>query len=83
MLTVVLAILVKLIVILKLRLRNISKTITSLIFLNIYTPRQHILTHNSLSFKIFDKANRKFGLKVKEPLEINWRKPKLNAQQNH
>ena len=44
-LAVVLAILVKLVVILKLGLRSISKRITSLIFLNIYTPPQHALTH--------------------------------------
>ena len=34
----------KLAVILKLGLRNISKRITSLIVLNIYTPMQHALT---------------------------------------
>ena len=34
-------------------------------------------------FKIIDKANSKFDLKVKEALHINWRKPNLNAQQNH
>ena len=33
---------------LKLGLRNISKRITSLIFLNIYTPPQHDLTHKIL-----------------------------------
>ena len=44
-LAVVLAILAKLVVILKLGFRNISKRITSLIFLNIYTPPQHALTH--------------------------------------
>ena len=86
MLVVVLAILVKLVFILKLGLRSISKRIISLIFLNIYTPRQHALTHNSLCFicfKIIDKANSKFDLKIKEALYINWRKPKLNAQQNY
>ena len=40
-------------------------------------------SYNSLSFKIFDKANSKFDLKIKEALHINWRKPNLNAQQNH
>ena len=40
-----LAILPKLVVILKLGLRSISKRILSLIFLNIYTPLQHALTH--------------------------------------
>ena len=37
--------LVKLIIISKLGLRNITKGIKSLIFLNIYTPPQHALTH--------------------------------------
>ena len=45
MLAVVLATLAKLAVILKLGLRSISKKITSLIFLNIYTLPKHDLTH--------------------------------------
>ena len=73
----------KLIVILKLGLRSISKRITSLIFLNIYTPLQHALTHIILFLKIIDKSNSKFDLKIKEALHINKRKPNLNAQQNH
>ena len=81
-LAVVLAILVKLVVILKLGLRSISKRITSLIFLNIYTPTQ-LYSYNSLCFKIIDKANPKFDLKIKEALHVNWRKPNLNAQQSH
>ena len=40
-------------------------------------------SYNSLYFKIIDKANSKFDLKIKETLHINWRKPNLNAQQNH
>ena len=44
-LAVVLAILVKLVVILKLGLRNTAKRKTSLIFLNICTPSQHALTN--------------------------------------
>ena len=44
MLAVAPAKLVKLVVILKRGLRSISKRITSLIFLNIYTPPQHALT---------------------------------------
>ena len=59
-----------------------SKRITSLIFLNIYTPPQHALTHIIL-FVLVDKANSKFNLKIKEALHINWRKPNLNAQKNH
>ena len=40
-------------------------------------------SYNSLCFKIIDKANAKFDLKIKEALHINWRKPNVNAQQNH
>ena len=40
-------------------------------------------SHNSFSFKIIDKVNSKSDLKIKEALHINWRKPNLNAQQNH
>ena len=43
-LAVALAILAKLVVILTVGLRSISNRITSLIFLNIYTPLQHALT---------------------------------------
>ena len=56
--------------------------------------KSHILKHlhftaacfdsyNSLCFKIVDKANSKFDLKIKEALHINLRKPNLNVQQNH
>ena len=83
-LAVVLAILVKLVVILKLGLRNTAKRITSLMFLNICTPPQHALAHIILfPFKIIDKVNSKFHLRIKEALDINWRKVKLTAQQNH
>ena len=80
MLAEVLAILTKLVVILKLRLRNISKSTTSLIFLNIYSPPQHVLAR---MLEIIDKANSKFGLKIEGALHINWRKTDLKAQQNH
>ena len=40
-------------------------------------------SHNSLCFKIIDKADSKFDIKIKEALYINWRKPNLNARQNH
>ena len=40
-------------------------------------------SYNSLCFKIIDKANSKFDLKMKEALHINGRKPNLSAQQNH
>ena len=37
----------------------------------------------SLYFKTIDKANSKFDLKIKEALDINWRKSNLNARLNH
>ena len=85
MLAVVLAILAKITVIIKLGLRKISKMITSIIFLNTYTPPQPTCfdSFNRLSFKIIDKVNSKFDLTIKEALHINWKKPNLNAQQNH
>ena len=41
------------------------------------------VSYNSLCFKKIDKANSKFDLKIIEALRINWRKPNLNAHQNH
>ena len=81
MLAVVLAILAKFVVILKLgRIQNYNKS-------HIYKHRHYIATsldsYNSLPFKIFDKANSKFDLKIKKALHIHWRKPHLNAQHNH
>ena len=78
MLAVVPATLAKLVIILKVGLRSISKKITSLHYITTCFK-----SYNSLSFKIIDKANSKFDLKIKEALHINWRKPNLNAQQNH
>ena len=83
MLAVVLATLAKPVIILKLGLRSISKSITSLIFLNIYTLPKRALTHIIICFKIIDKANSNFDLKIKDALHINLRKPNLNGQQNH
>ena len=83
MVAVGLATLAKPVVVLKLGLRSISKRITSFIFLNIYTLPKGALTHNSIYFKIIDKVNSKFDLKIRETLYITWRKPNLNAQQNY
>ena len=68
MLAVVLAILAKLVLVLKLGLRSISKRIRGLIFLNIYTTCFD--SYNSLCFKIIDKANSKFDLKIKEVFQL-------------
>ena len=72
MLAVVLATLTKLVAILKLGLRNILNSTTACFD-----------SYNFLSFKMIDKANSKFDLKIREALHINWTKPNLNAQQNH
>ena len=53
------------------------------IFKHLHFTATSFDSYNSLSFKITDKANSKFDLKIKEALHINWRKPNLNAQQNH
>ena len=58
-LAVVLAILSKFVVISKLGMRNISKRMSSLTFLDTYIPLQHALTRLVLFFKIVDKANPK------------------------
>ena len=62
--------LTKLVIILKLGLRSISKRITSLIFLKIYTSPQHALTQIIVCFKLIDKVKSKFDLKIKEALHI-------------
>ena len=40
-------------------------------------------SYNSLCFKVIDKANSKFDLKIKVALHINWRKPNLNGRKSH
>ena len=83
MLAVVLAILTKLVLILKLGLRSIPKRITSHIFKHLHSTTQCFDSYNFLCFKIIDKTNSKLDLKIKEALHNNWKKPNLNAQQNH
>ena len=61
----------------------IKKDIKSHIFKHLHSTTTCFDSYNSLCFKIIDKANFKFDLKIKEALHINWRKPNLNAQQNH
>ena len=84
MLAVVLAILAKLVVILKTRIEeHIKKDNKSNIFKHTHSTVTCFDSCNSLCLKIIDKANSKFDLKIKESLHINWRKSNLNAQQNH
>ena len=82
MLAVVLAILAKLVTILKLGLRNIKKDNKYHIFKQLHSTLCFD-SYISLCFKIIRKTNSKFDLKIKEAVDINWRKPNLNAQQNH
>ena len=62
---------------------HIKKDNKSLIFKYLHSSETCFDSYNSLCFKIIDKANSKFDLKITEALHINWRKPNLNAQQNH
>ena len=62
---------------------HIKKDNKSHIFKHLHSSETCFDSSNSLCFKIIDKANSKFDLKIKEALHINWRKPNLNAQQNH
>ena len=62
---------------------HIKKDNKSHIFKHLHSCDTCFDSYNSLRFKIIDQANSKFDLKIKEALHINWRKPNLNAQQNH
>ena len=62
---------------------HIKKDNKSHIFKHLRSTATNFDSYNSLCFKIIDEANSKFDLKIKEALHINWRKPNLNAQQNH
>ena len=62
---------------------HIKKDNKSHIFKHLHSTATCFDSYNSLCFKIIDKANSKFNLKIKEALHINWRKSNLNTQQNH
>ena len=59
---------------------HIKKDNKSHIFKYLHSTAACFDSYNSLWFKIIDKANSNFDLKIKEALHINWRKPNLNAQ---
>ena len=59
---------------------HIKKDNKSHIFKHLHSTTTCFDSYNSLCFKIIDKANSKFDLKIKEALHINWRKPNLNVQ---
>ena len=62
---------------------HIKKDKKSHIFKHLHSFETCFNLYNSLCFNLIDKAKSKFELKIKEALHINWRKPNLNAQQNH
>ena len=62
---------------------HIKKDNKSHIFRHLHSTPTCFDSQNSHCFKIIDIANSKFDLKIKEVLHISWRKPNLNAQQNH
>ena len=54
---------------------HIKKDNKSDIFKRLHSTATSFNSYNSLCFKIIDKADSKFDLKIKEALHINWRKP--------
>ena len=62
---------------------HIKKDNKSHIFKHQHSTATCFDSYNCLCFKMIYKANSKLDLKIKETLHINWRKPNLNAQQNH
>ena len=62
---------------------HIKKDNKSYIFKHLHSTAICFVSYNSRCFKIIDKADSKFDLKIKEALHINWRKLKLNAEQTH
>ena len=62
--------------------QHIKKDNKSHILKHLHSAATCFDSYNSLCFKIIDKSNSEFELKIKEALYINWRKPNLNAQQN-
>ena len=58
----------------------IKKDNKSHVFKHLHSTATYFDLYNSLCFKIIDKANSKFDLKIKEALHINWRKPNLSEQ---
>ena len=56
---------------------HIKKDNKSHFFKHLHSTTTCFVSYNYLSFKIIDKANSKFDLKIKEALHINWRKPNL------
>ena len=71
MLAVVLVTLAKLVAILTRTEEHIKKVNKSHIFKHLHATATCFDSYNPLCFKIIDKANSKFDLKIKEALHIN------------
>ena len=68
----------------KTRIEEYIKTDSkSHIFKYLHSTATFLDSYNSLCFKIIEKANSKFDLKIKETLQINWRKLNLDAQESY
>ena len=63
--------------------KHIKKDNKSHIFKHFHSTATCFDSYNSLCFKVIDKTNSKFDIKVKEALHINWKKPNFNSLQNH
>ena len=62
---------------------HMKKDNKSHIFKHLQSTPRCFDQYNSLRYKIIDKANSKFDLRIKETLYIKWRKRNLNAKQKH
>ena len=62
---------------------HIKKNNKSHIFKHLHSTATCFDLYTYLCFKIIDKVNSEFDFKIKEALNIKWRKPNLNAQQNY
>ena len=58
---------------------HMKKDNKSHVFKHLHSTTTCFDSYNSLLFKIIDKANSKFNLKIKEALHFNWKKPNFNA----
>ena len=58
---------------------HIKKNNKPHIFKHLHSTATCFDSYNSLYFKMIDKTNSKFDLKIKVVLHINWRKSNLNA----
>ena len=62
--------------------KHLHSTATCLDSFNLHSTARCFDSNNSLCFNVIDEANCKFDIRIKNTLHINWRKPKLKAQQN-